>query len=571
MKNIFIYLHNSNLKLYLLSLISSLVAASTSFNFPFSIYTQHIGQTDLLLAQAQIQSITQVGPFTKTIHLGYPFGFTQWTNPEFSILQGVLIYLLQFIPNITNFGILSIVNFISIILNSLSILLIVNLISKNTLIKIFSIISGTLLPYILLSFDHPHVISFFIWNIVIYSCIKLLRSNFEYKDHVILILSLVYAPLFWINIILFTFFIMAIFYFLVFKLNNSYLIELKVVKKLFIYLSLVFISHFILFLFHKNLNGENGRTPWQSDLFSGKFTDILLSSPLIRSLLDTNSTFLNLTTMDSSQNLISLSLIFISIVAFPFIFIANYIPKLKVEEKFLILLLQLLFFEFVVGGLSNFQATLFLLFGETSPIRAWGRLIVIIPFVSIFFLISFFSTRLGTKYLNITAVVLLLTFIFDLSKIKIEDKFKDNINNLEEIKAVQFIEKSLSPCAVLQLPIDTYFIPQSAQDRGYRYYWNGKIPYILLPEFNWTSSIYVGSIGWKSQLKIPTEINNNYLSKLGDRYCAILFDSNFSQYQLDRKASLNGEKLIWPGLVLGDDVVPNYEDTRFKVILLDNY
>ena len=569
MKINFTYFRKSNLKFYLFCIIVSLFAANKSFNFPYSLQTQYIGQTDLLLVQAHLQSITQVGPLAKTINLGYPFGFTQWSNPEFSFLQSTLVYLFQFIPTITNFGILSLINFISILLNSLSLLLVLQLFTKNNLIKFFTIFSGTSLPYVLLSFDHPHVIPFFIWNIIIYSTIKIFRNEFDFKNNFLLIISLLFTPLFWVNIILFTFFLMLIFYFIATKLNNINIIEFKAILRLVIYLIVIFVFNLILFLFHNNLNGENGRTPWQSDLFAGKFTDILLSSPLIRSFLETNSTFFELTTLDSSQNLIGLPLVIIVIIAFPFLFISNYLLKLKIEEKFLILLLQIIFFEFVVGGLSNLQATLFLIFGEASPIRAWGRLILVIPFISLYFLISFLVPKIKSRYLSIITSFLIIVYIFDLSMTKNIMKYENNVNELEEIKAINFIEKSLKPCPILQLPIDTYFIPQSAQDKGYRYYWNGKIPYLLLPEFKWTSSVYVGSKGWKSSLNIPTEMDKNYLLKIRKDYCAILFDSNFSQYQIDRKASLSNEKLIWPGLILSDEIVVDYSDTRFKVILLN--
>lgn len=548
----------------------TIFASHFSFNFPFSIYHQHIGQTDLLLIQSQIQSIIQVGPFDKTFNLGYPFGFTQWLNPEFSILQSILTYFFQFIPNITNFGILSLINFISILFNSISFLLVLNLLSKNIFFKIFGIFNGTLLPYVLLSFDHPHVIPFFIWNLVIYFYIKIQRNQYSLQDNFLLILSLLYTPLFWINILLFVFFILFILHFIAKKLKLINPLDQRIIFKLFSYLFVTFILNFILFIFHSSLNGENGRTPWQSDIFAGKFTDLLLSSAFIRSFLSENSPFLNLSTMDSSQNLIGLSLILVVLISFPFIFLSSYLIKLKPEEKFMILLLQLLFFAFFVGGLGNFQSALFLIFGEASPIRAWGRLLIVIPFISLFFLISYFEQRIKSKYLNFIGIALILIFIFDFSKLKLEDKYESNYNNLEETGAVSFIQKSLSPCPILQLPIDTYFIPQSAQDRGFRYYWNGKIPYILLPNFKWTSSIYVGSPGWESRLNIPTEINKNNIKNLEHEYCAILFDSNFSQYQIDRKASLSGDQIIWPGLLLNKEIKPNYEDTRFKVILLDN-
>ena len=93
---------------------------------------------------------------------------------------------------------------------------------------------------------------------------------------------------------------------------------------------------------------------------------------------------------------------------------------------------------------------------------------------------------------------------------------------------------------------------------------------LLEPKFNWTSSVYEGSDGWKNLIKIPTEIDSDYLSQISPYYCAILFDSNFSQYQIDRKASLEGGKTVWPGLKLQNDVKVDYKDSRFSVVILKN-
>jgi hypothetical protein len=113
-------------------------------------------------------------------------------------------------------------------------------------------------------------------------------------------------------------------------------------------------------------------------------------------------------------------------------------------------------------------------------------------------------------------------------------------------------------------------LPQGALDRAYRYYWTNLIPYIVLPEFEWTSAIYTDSPGWKNVIeKIPSEITKQDVESLSETYCAIFFDKDFSQYQIDRNAGLKGTIGLWPGLRMSPELKPDFEDTRFSVYVIN--
>ena len=63
---------------------------------------------------------------------------------------------------------------------------------------------------------------------------------------------------------------------------------------------------------------------------------------------------------------------------------------------------------------------------------------------------------------------------------------------------------------------------------------------------------------------------NIFLIKIGMQgYCAILFDKDFSQWQIERQASLDETIGRWPGLRmnLGE---PNFDNERYQVFLLTN-
>jgi hypothetical protein len=156
--------------------------------------------------------------------------------------------------------------------------------------------------------------------------------------------------------------------------------------------------------------------------------------------------------------------------------------------------------------------------------------------------------------------------------IKIMEKLVDNKNNWadqEHYKSVTFIGENLNPCPILQLPADTYLLPQGALDKALRFYWTNLIPYIVLPEFNWTSATYTDSYGWTNVIeKLPIEIQPQDLTSLSKDYCAIYFDKDFSQYQIDRQAGLKGTIGLWPGLRISPELIPDYEDTRFSIYLI---
>ena len=153
------------------------------FGLPNSIKVNFIGSTDFLLAQAQIQSVIQGGPFGKTLNLGFPYGFTQWNNPEFGLIQSLLIYLIGNLTNVTNFGIFSLINLSSIILNTIFMYLLAMELSKKFLVHVFFILLSSLTPYALLTFGHPHVLSFFVLPGSLYFTIKIFLKRFQNKDY----------------------------------------------------------------------------------------------------------------------------------------------------------------------------------------------------------------------------------------------------------------------------------------------------------------------------------------------------------------------------------------------------
>jgi hypothetical protein len=335
--------------------------------------------------------------------------------------------------------------------------------------------------------------------------------------------------------------------------------------KIYITILIAFILNFINFLTHSSINGQNGRGAYHSDLFAGKLTDILLSSPLINQIIP-NFEILRTGGTEARFIGLPLSIFFLLVIALLILYPVLKVELFSIKLLFSFLLISLL--TFITGGFGNLQASFFVIFGQISPMRSWSRLSILIGILSFVLIFLFLQQKLKTTYLYFLMVFVLFFSVLDLTQLEKDSKFSPNIEGLEETKFLNFVDSNLEPCSILQLPIDTYFIPQGAVDQAWRYYWNGMIPYLVLPNFKWTSAVYVDSPGWKELKKIPTDIDKGFLDTIGKDYCAVVFDKNFSQYQIDRQATLGPEPGVWPGLRIETGLIPGFEDTRFSVYLL---
>jgi hypothetical protein len=318
--------------------------------------------------------------------------------------------------------------------------------------------------------------------------------------------------------------------------------------------------------------GLNDRFPWQSDIFSGKFSDVLVGSPFLNRFIPRLDNLVPGTSTEAWSIMLGLPLIIGFIFAIYFILtlslekVKNTINLTAPLRQFAIV--SVLFF--VLGGLSNLQAAFFVLIGSASPMRTWSRLSIVVAIVGLVIFYVIFEHKLKLIHLKLIMFLIMFSSLIDLLSLEKYQQSKDNWVDREQYKSVSFISQRLQPCPVLQLPVDTYLLPQGALDRAYRYYWTNLIPYIVLPEFEWTSAIYTDSPGWKNVIeKIPSEITKKDVESLSETYCAIFFDKDFSQYQIDRNAGLKGTIGLWPGLRMSPELKPDFEDTRFSVYVIN--
>jgi hypothetical protein len=551
-----------------------LFIANKTFAFPTSLSITKIFDTDGIFTQVQIQSFIDGAILGNTKNLGFPLGYSHWIIPQFGIVDSIIIWVVGNLTPITNYGLLSIIGILTLLFNLGSMYYLGLKINQNRITAFVFGLIGLTTPFALNSLIHIHVMKIFIIPTILILLIQLIKKEKFSGLQILLYLILIFsASLFWINVLLAILLVLILIEFIdrfIFKSNSNILV---IYFRIFLYVLIGFAYQAFLYLYNYSLMGVNDRFPWQSDVFSGKFSDVLVGSPFLNNLIPKLSNVVPGTSTEAWSIMLGLPLILGFIFAIYFILTSSFIKSGSQDELIQPLkqltIVSILFF--VLGGFSNLQASFFVLLGTTSPMRTWSRLSILVAILGL--VIFYIIVENKTKKLY---ALLLATLVFTLSLIDLlsMEKYIDDKSNWadqEHYKSVAFIGENLSPCPVLQLPADTYLLPQGWLDNATRYYWTNMIPYIVLPEFNWTAATYTDSYGWTNVIeKLPIEIQPQDITSLAKTYCAIYFDKDFSQYQIDRQANLKGTIGLWPGLRISPELIPDYEDVRFSVYLIRN-
>jgi hypothetical protein len=218
--------------------------------------------------------------------------------------------------------------------------------------------------------------------------------------------------------------------------------------------------------------------------------------------------------------------------------------------------------------LVNLQAAFFVLFGQVSPGRAWFRVIIILGILGLYLLLKLIENKnLTPTTVNALFLLMIIVIFFDLSKVQ-RIKFEPESNILES-GATRFLDSTTDNCPVLQIPIDTYPLMQDFNgESGSKFGYPQMIPYVLSSNNKWSLVATPGNKYWEDYKNIPVDINLDNVEGLKLRgYCAIWFDKDFSNWQIDRNAGLDFIQGFWPGLRVNLPN-PDFENERYQIYLL---
>jgi hypothetical protein len=136
-----------------------------------------IFETDGIFTQVQIQSLIDGSIFGSTDNLGFPLGYSHWLSPQFSFVDSIIIWLLGNLTSITNYGLLSIIGILTLLLNLGSMYYLGFKINKNRVTAFSFGLIGLTTPFAINSLIHIHVMKIFIIPTVLILLFQLIRNE----------------------------------------------------------------------------------------------------------------------------------------------------------------------------------------------------------------------------------------------------------------------------------------------------------------------------------------------------------------------------------------------------------
>jgi len=325
---------------------------------------------------------------------------------------------------------------------------------------------------------------------------------------------------------------------------------------------------FLLMVISRNYSGEGSRFPWQSDVFGGRFLDVALSSPFLNNKYFLIEKLAEGTSPEARTSF--MGFVLGTSIAILIVYLINESSyNLDIPSDFKKLSLVILLF-FIVGGLGNLQAGAFVLIDQVSPARVWFRLGIILGILGFFVLLKFLkSSQLNKPVKVFVSIILIAISLLDLKFTERKQFIKKS--DLIQFGPTEFLNSNTNSCPVLQVPIDTYPLMQDfLSNNGDKFLYSQMIPYTLGSSNKWSLVATPNNAYWKNYTELPIEINSENVKEVENKgFCAILFDKDFSLWQIERKAGLNFTEGSWPGLQVNLPKV-DYENDRYQIFLLNS-
>ena len=539
--------------------------------FKYQIFTSNSTNTfvggDLTGEMFAIKVATKANLIGVFNTVGWPHGFGIWAEPLLGLGPYYFAFIIGNLFAIDNVGVIYTLTMATgIMFNSISAWWMVENEFKDKKFPLyFSLIIG-ISPFALMRFGHMPVAWLFFPLILLGVAFRLSRNQISRrKALLVLFVTGAWSPLWWLIVFLMITLLMNVILAINFKKSSKNFIDWFIIL---IGTGISIVPSLVLNFLSRNYAGETSRFPWQSNTFGGKLSDILLSSPFLNQIFNLKSKLSEGVSPEAPNSYVG---ILLGILVFYLIFQILLNQKIRSDllpTNFYLLSVVILLF-FITGGFGNLQAGLLVIFDQVSPARTWFRLIFFLGALGLFFwLKSLESSKLRISTTNLVLGASILLTAFDSKFIefpKVIDK-----QEIAEYKSIEFLDSTTKNCPVLQIPIDTYPLNQDFTfTNGSKFAYNQMIPFLLSDNNQWSLVGIPGNKYWEDYRSIPVEINETDLVQIKNKgFCAILFDKDFSDWQITRKAGLDYTQGFWPGLKVKVKLA-DFEDARYKVYLLN--
>ena len=340
--------------------------------------------------------------------LGWPSGYALFSEPLLGTGPYYAALLISKFLSIQNVFIVYILTVIAgMLVNTIAAYWMV---SKEYVEKkysyVFAFIVG-ITPFVLTRVEHLPILWLFFVPVIFGIYIRLERKQIEFKKAILIIQFLgFWSPLFWIFVIIFLSLTLSIIYLIFYK---YYFKQLKTWSIILSGSVMAFLLNYFLIYISRDYKGTTSRFPWQSNVFGGKFSDILVSSPFINSKINLLEKLSEGLSPEVKISHVGIVLGIGIIVTLIFSISGIQSKKLNLPLGFTGILVILWLF-FTTGGLGNLQAALLLLLGQTTPMRAWSRIIIVLGILGFYILLKLLEIQLIQNYLK-NIVLFLITII----------------------------------------------------------------------------------------------------------------------------------------------------------------
>lgn len=521
---------------------------------------------DALQHQYWFQLISQTNLIYIDNNIASPVGDSIWSNPQLGLFISVLALVLQDIFHFNSSQGLILVFLILGTINFIFTLKLARIIRLNFVLTTLLSLTIGLSPFYLEKIGALGVAAFYPLIAVIITLISSQTKVYENltREYFSLFIIIFTASFWWLVLIaavLVPVLIVQFIYYLIFRNVNSifkYWLNLFFIT----YGSLAF--YFLLFHQYSRLRGQNRWQPWQSEIFSGKFSDLLLGSPLLTSLVPS---FMSSLSGGTSPGAIGDRLGFIQtlgvffLVFFILIYMIVDTPTKSNDYwiKHLAFIGLVLILFYVTGGFGNLTSGLLILFDQTSPIRAWSRLNVVLSLTGLLIL-SFYLQKYSSNKVQILVTTAFITFTFA-DVLFTQKPVINRVSDSMEYQVSKYVSENVSACKILQIPVDTQPIPQDyLNENNGDFYYTGYKQFILNPELSWSFGNWTHSYGWLYEASIPTVLDRKWLNERNENICGVIYDKEFAKWR-----QISAED--WPGLKvnLGN---PSFSNLRYDFYLI---
>lgn len=539
---------------------------------------------DIVALQTTVTGVANAGPFGTDVHIAWPVGSNPWAFPQLGMAVLISAWIFAGLLGLSTGASALIVFFGAMIATGVSVLYLLRSFVRNELRWLAASLAtaAAVSPFFLVKIGHLNIAVFYIVPLVLAIVIRGVNHSRRWRITAIAVVfvATAIASLWWVIVLLLLLPVVMIA--LVLQRNWRTLGWTFTVA---IGLGFGAMVQYLLYRSARIPDADLDRSLWAANVYGGKFTDLILASPLFNTFL-TNDQYDVLregASVEYKPLGIICALMVVALVLLAIKLMPRYVkqpqpgteparPK-PVDTTMLASLSIISILFFLTGGFGTVQAAAAILLGGQSPARGFSRFAIILAILGMAWVLLYLVRDLNLRAKSnlalqaVAAIAILGIAAFDLSALPGPAKIP--IQSLPEYPPIQYLQANTSPCPVAQLPQEGAPIPRAIEetktDRARArlerdIYYRGYYAYLTAPEYFWSIGSYI-----PDRPSAITDLGTTFaaagmesLKQAG--FCAVLYDKRLAE--VEKAAKLEGVTRA------ADLPAPGFSSERYDLYLL---